>query len=191
MTTRSWWTYVVQWGLWLLAMTAVMGWLARSRKAPPGADPAIARYPSSVLVLGAVATAFFAGLAAISCLSPTAGVGVAALFLLFLIPSAYLVVDYFIASFRVTEDGIEFRVPLQGTGMIEWSQIRLVGWSPSLKWFLIHTTDGRTIRLPVTLYGLPVVANALLTRLAANRFTTDARTLLVETAAGNPPSPWR
>jgi len=144
-----------------------------------------------VLVLGAVATSFFGGAAILSLLSPTGGPAVAAVFLLFALPSAYLVVDYFTASFRITENGIQFRVPLQGRGMIEWSQIRLVGWSQLLKWFLIHTTDGRTIRLPVTLYGLPALASALLTRIDVERFTTVARTLLVETAAGNPPSPWR
>jgi hypothetical protein len=191
MTTRSWWVYPLQWGLWFVAMTAVMGWLARSRRAPAGADPAVLRYPASVLVIGAVATSLFGGLAILSLFSATGGLAVAAMFLLFALAGAYLAIDYFIASFRVTEDGIQFRVPLQGRGMIEWGQIRLVGWSQLLKWFLIHTTDGRTIRLPVTLYGLPVVASALLTRIEAGRFTTVARTLLLETAAGNPPSPWR
>jgi hypothetical protein len=30
MSNETWWAHALQWGLWFLIMTLVMGWLARS-----------------------------------------------------------------------------------------------------------------------------------------------------------------
>ena len=62
---------VLQWALWLVLMSLVMGWLARSRiRKRVESDANALRHPNSVLIIGAVTSAFFVALAILSHLFP-------------------------------------------------------------------------------------------------------------------------
>jgi len=64
---QNWWVPIVQWTLWGVAMSVVMGWMARNRMKPrPEQLANDLRHPVSTLVLGLVGFVFFAGVAVVS-----------------------------------------------------------------------------------------------------------------------------
>jgi hypothetical protein len=64
---QSWWGPAVQWTVWGILMTLVMGWVARSRfKNRPHSDSQRLVHPPSTLIIGVVVFLFFAGIATIS-----------------------------------------------------------------------------------------------------------------------------
>lgn len=189
MTARAWWTYPLQAVLWASAMGLLMRWMVRSRVAPTNAPAQELRYSKPVMAIGIVGLALaFAG-AFFAPITTTRDWFVKAFFVAFGVPCAYLVVDYARSSFRVGAEGLEFCVPLQGSGLLRWSELERVSWSSSLKWFVLRSAN-RTLRIPVALYGLPVFARTLLEHVSSERITPDARLLLERTAQGSPPAPW-
>ena len=57
----------LQWTLWAIIMSLIMGWVARSRRQPRAAGYARRlQHPSSTLIIGLVCFLFFAGIAVIS-----------------------------------------------------------------------------------------------------------------------------
>ncbi len=68
---QPWWGTVVQWTVWGIVMTLVMGWVARSRlKTRPHPDSRRLVHPPSTLIIGVVVFLFFAGIAIISNVFP-------------------------------------------------------------------------------------------------------------------------
>ena len=187
---NHWWAYGVQGLIWSVAMSLVMGWLARSRKAPLDSRPDEARYPSSILGLGVVTTGLFGLCSIFAYRSPTGGLTVALGLFLFAAAGVYLIVDQRVAVFRVEETGLRFRTLFQGHRFVEWGLVARVDWSPMMKWFLVLVSNGRAVRLPAHLYGLPAIARGLLHHVPRDRFSTTAHSLLLATAAGNPPPLW-
>ena len=67
MTERTWWATAVQWTVWAILMSLVMGWLARSRRRPrPTSEQRNLVHPPSTLIIGLACFALFAGLAVVS-----------------------------------------------------------------------------------------------------------------------------
>jgi hypothetical protein len=83
--------------------------------------------------------------------------------------------DSYVTSFRVGLDGIRFRTPPKGRGRLQWDEVAGVSWSAPMKWFAIRTREGHTVRLPALLFGLPALAQALLTNVPRSCFEDDAR----------------
>ena len=67
MTDRPWWMTGIQWMLWALAMSLIMGWLGRSRlRARPADHHRRLAHPPSTLIIGLVCLLFFGGIAVAS-----------------------------------------------------------------------------------------------------------------------------
>lgn len=194
MNTRPWWSYALQWGLWVVAMGAVMGWMARSRDAapPPGSVGRMAQ-PKSTLIIGVVGTVFFILLAVISAVSPgkTGSPAVSAAFAGFAALNALLLLEYRNARHELLPDGMMFGGLLQRGGTLRWSELRRISYSESMKWFVLERGDNRLVRISVMVTGLPEFATAVLAQVPPSVIDPGTQSVLERTAAGDPPSVWR
>jgi hypothetical protein len=99
--------------------------------------------------------------------------------------------DSYVTSFRIVRDGMRFRVPPKGHGYVKWEEVQTVSFSEPLGWFVIQTSDGRTIRVTSRLYGMENMAEALLANVPRSHFETRAHSVLADRASGHPPAPAR
>src|SRR5690349_19619935 len=64
---RPSWQFALQWALWGVAMTLVMGWISRSRlRCRQSEGPQSLSQPLPTLIIGVVCTGFFLAIAIIS-----------------------------------------------------------------------------------------------------------------------------
>src|SRR5262245_3978434 len=98
MRNQPWWQPIAQHALWLIAMSAVMGWLARSRLKPrPAARAGELVYPPGMLIVGLLCVAFFAAIAMLSVIFPgkDGSIFISLFFAAFALMGVPLVVEYF------------------------------------------------------------------------------------------------
>jgi hypothetical protein len=188
----AWWAPLAQWGLWLVLMSLVMGWLARSRRQPAArtASGEVLQLPKALLAIGLVAVVFFGACAVLSFGSPTGGPGVAALFLAFALMGSYMVYEYFADRHELRADGLASHTFFGGSRVAQWSDIQSVQYSRSWGWFVLKLRDGKTLRLSAMLVGLPAFAQALLRNVDPTIVRDDSVEILRSTAEGNPPKVW-
>lgn len=194
MSTRPWWSYALQWGLWAVAMGAVMGWMARSRDAaPPAGSAGRLVHPKSTLIIGVVGTVFFVMLAVLAAVFPgkTGSLAVSAAFAGFAALNALLLLEYRNARHELLPDGMRFGGLLRRGGTLRWSELRRISYSESMKWFVLELGDGRLVRISVMVTGLPEFARAVLAQVPPAAIDAATRAVLERTAAGDPPSVWR
>jgi hypothetical protein len=193
MSTRPWWATALQWTLWALVMGAVMGWLARTRARPRAPQEAhTLAHPRSTLVVGLVCTAFFLVLAFWSALLPgkTGSPLVSLFFLAFAALGVPLILDYRNARHVLTPDGLRYGKLLGGGGLMRWTDVSTLRYSPSAKWFRLDLADGRVVRVSAMLQGLPEFAAAALTQVPPTAVDADTRAVLDATARGELPRVW-
>ena len=121
MSQTPWWAVAIQWTLWAVVMTVVMGWLGRSRlQRRIGEDPGTLRHPTSTLIMGAIGFCLFAACTVLSALSRngTAPWWVSTGFAVGAAMSAAMVLDYFMARHRVSDGGLAYRKLFGATGFI-------------------------------------------------------------------------
>lgn len=192
--TRNWWMPIVQWALWGLAMTIVMGWVARSRlRERPDSERYTLRHPVSTLVIGIVGVAFFFGIAVISNTigkNPSATVWTTLLFLAFGLFSVPMIADYFFARHRVSDLGIEYGCMTGQRGSLRWSDVQRVRFAPVAKWFVLEGASGAKVRVSAMLLGLPEFAHFVLVHVPKEAIEPNTHAVLQETAKGRPPSVW-
>jgi hypothetical protein len=174
----------------VFTISALMGWLARSRHLPTGQPTTILVHPRSVGVVGAFFTSLLILAAALSFKAPTGGPIVALLFLGFAVLSSSTLLDYFVTRFEILPEGLRFRSPLRGSGMASWHTMTRVSWSRVGKWFIIRLSAGRPVRISAMLRGLPAFAVTLLRELPRYTFDDEAHALLEATARGELPKFW-
>jgi len=191
--SEPWWGDVVQWAIWGILMTIIMGWVAKSRhKRRPLSDGRQLAHPPSTLIIGLVGFIFFAGIAVISNVfaNETTTWWTTAIFVGFAVLSVPMIADYFFARHELSEEGLSYGRMNGSRGNLRWSDIRRVKYSQSLKWFRIETSAGAVARVSAMLIGLPEFAKLLLAHTRPTAIDPETLRILKETAAGNPPSVW-
>jgi len=187
----SWRTSLVQWLVWGLAMSLVMGWVARSRlRKTAGAQAQQLAHPPSTLIIGLVGFAFFAGLAVVSNVyaNRTTSIWTTLTFVSLALLALPMVADYFFARHAVSAQGMDFGRMSGQRGRFGWSEVRQVTFSPAMKWFRLELADGRIVRVSAMLAGLPSFAQLLLDQVAPQAIHPEALPILQATAAGHPPA---
>jgi hypothetical protein len=191
---RHWWIPIVQWTLWGLVMTLVMGWVARSRfRKRPESDARTLAHPTSTLLIGIVGLAFFGGIAVISNTigkNKTTTIWTTLGFLAFALASVAVIADYCFARHRVSARGMDYGRMFGRRGTFNWSDTKRVRYASVMKWFAIDLRDGSTVRVSVMLMGLPEFARLLLVHVPRSAIDDEAYVLLRETEQGSPPSVW-
>ena len=189
----SWRTPAVQWLLWGLAMSVVMGWMARSRlrKTPPGDTPQLA-HPPSTLVVGVVGFVFFIGLAVLSNVfaNRSTSLWTTLTFIALALLALPMVADYFFARHTVSAQGMQFGRMNGRRGEFAWGEVRQVSFSRAMQWFRLELADGRIVHVSAMLAGLPAFARLLLDHVPPEAVTEAARPILQATADGRPPAAW-
>jgi hypothetical protein len=174
-------------------MTAVMGWLARTRSRPqPPHDSHTLAHPRSTLAIGLICGGFFLILAVWSALYPgtTGSPLISAFFLGFAALGIPLILDYRNARHTLTSDGLRYGKMLGAGGSLRWSEVRTVRYSEVAKWFRLELMDGRVVRISAMLRGLPEFAGAVLAQVPASAIDADTRAVLEATAKGDLPKVW-
>ena len=187
------WPPVIRWGVWLVLMMVVMGWVARSRlRARPTANAHRLAHPPSTLIIGLVVFTFFAGIAVVSNVyaNQTTSVFTTAVFVGFAALALWLLADYFAGRHEVSDDGMNHG-SVTGRRQVTWAEVSGVRYSPAMKWFRLQTRSGRVARVSAMLVGLPEFARLVLEKVPADAIEPETRPVLVATAAGHPPSVWQ
>lgn len=151
------------------------------------------RYPKSVLVIGLGFGLFFLALAVMCLAYPnkTGTPAIAAFFGGFAAMGAWLVGEYFGTSFALEADGLKYRTLTGKRGVLRWADVRKASFSWEMKWFVLESTDDRTIRVSCMITGVPAFAQAVLAHVPADAIEQASRDAYDATAAGNPPSVWQ
>lgn len=191
----------LQWPLWFLVMSVVMGALGRSRmKQRTGDTSNVMRSPFAMLVVGGVCIIFFVILAILSQAFPGVdGHGVplkeanpwfAVFFFGFAALGLPIVISYYRERHLIGPEELQYRT-LTKEGVLWWRGVTKVRYSPSMKWFRLEGSNGEVVRISVALTGLPEFARMALEKIPPESIDAVTRALLTATAAGNPPSMWQ
>ena len=159
------WIHIVQWTIWGILMTIVMGWVARSRlKTRPPSDLQRLVHPPSTLIIGLGGFLFFATIAVISNVfaNKTTTWWTTAIFVGFALLSVPMIADYFRASHIVSEEGLNYGRLNGARGNLKWSELRRVTYASTMKWFRLEGQSGNVARISAMLIGLPEFARLLL-----------------------------
>src|SRR4030095_7018465 len=128
------WPQAIRWGIWLLLMAVVMGWVARSRlRARPAADARRLAHPPSTLIIGVVVFALFAGITVVSNIyaNSTTSVFTTAVFVGFAALALWLGGGACLAGH---DEGMSHG-SLTGRRQFKWTEVSGVRYSPAMKWF--------------------------------------------------------
>src|SRR6266404_6950925 len=123
---QLWWGTAVQWTVWGILETLVMGWVARSRfKTGPHSDSQQLGHPPSTLIIGVVVFIFFAGIAIISNVFPNKTVRwwTTAVFVGFALLSLLMVADYFLGHHQLSEEGLSYGRLTGRPGYLRWADL--------------------------------------------------------------------
>ena len=183
----------LQWTLWALIMSLIMGWVARSRMRPrPAGRDQQMRHPVSTLIIGLMGFLLFAAIAVISNVfaNKTTSWWTTAIFVGFALLALPVIGDYFAARHEVSPEGLRYGRLIGAGGFLRWDELRSVRFSSSMKWFRLESQSGTVVRVSVMLMGLPVFAQMLLSNVRSEAIDPTTRMILQATAEGNPPSVW-
>jgi hypothetical protein len=183
----------LQWMLWGLLMSLVMGWVARSRSRPRHAGSAQRlQHPTSTLIIGLAGFLFFAAIAVISNVfsNATTSWKTTTVFVGFALLALPVVGDYFAARHEVSEEGLRYGRLFGSGGYMRWTELKSVRFSEAMKWFRLESQSGKVVRLSVMLMGLPTFAQLLLAHAPRQSIEKTALPVLQTTAEGNPPLIW-
>jgi len=187
--SNSW----LQWTLWAIIMSLVMGWVARSRRRPTLGDNARRlQHPPSTLIIGLASFLFFAAIAVISNVFANATTTwlTTTVFVSFALLSLAILGDYFAARHEVSEAGLRFGRLFASGGHMRWVELKSIRFNDAMKWFRLESQSGTVVRISVMLMGLPMFAQFLLTHARREAIDASALPVLQMTADGNPPSVW-
>lgn len=184
---------LIQWTIWGIAMSLVMGWLGKSRLKKR--HPDMRRHlhaPLGILIVGLVCFLFFATIAVVSNVFPnkTTTWWTTTLFVGFALLSVPMIADYFRARHYVSEEGMSYGRLLGSRRHLQWAELRSVKFAPAMKWFRLETQSGDVARISAKLLGLPEFAQLLLAHAPPQAIDPATLTVLQATAAGRPPPVW-
>jgi hypothetical protein len=184
-------TSALQWAIWGLVMTASMALIARAwKKQRAEWKGEHLRHPKVIAIIGLVCGVPFLGAAVASSFAVSAKEWwVPLVFVAFAGLGGWLFYEYLRVRIELNAGGFAYRTALS-EGTARWSEVRAIAWSPSMSWFVLTLDGDRTLRVSVLLLGLDRFAKALLESSGAATMSAETRSVLNQTAAGNPPSPW-
>jgi hypothetical protein len=191
--SKEWWVTAVQWIVWGILMTLVMGWLAKSRlRARPDASLHQLYHPTSTLIIGLACIVFFVGIAIISNVysNKTTTWWTTTAFLGFAVLAVPVVADYFLSRHELSDEGLSYGGLSGKRGYLRWSELRRVQYAPGMKWFRLETSSGKVARISAMLVGLPEFAQLVLRHAPPKSIEPGALPILQATADGNPPPIW-
>lgn len=151
------------------------------------------RHSISSLVIGTISAGFFFWLAAVSFTTgkhPAATYGTALCFVALGLMALPMVADYFFARHELSDEAIDFGRRFGGRGTMRWADVRLVRFSPTMKWFVLEDQARTRARVSTALAGLPEFARLVLAHVPAEAIDKKTHKLLVDASLGRRPRVW-
>ena len=192
MADRPWWLQSLQWVLWFIAMSLVMGWLAKARK-PAAREQGrlVLSHPSSTLILGVVCVGMFGAFAVLSALSVDEDEWwVPVLFLGFVLMGVALLLEALRVRHVLTDSGVIYQGLLRRYELVRWQDLAMAQWKPAMKWLVLTARDGRVMRFSALLNGLDSLAIQLAERVPAIEMDNETSQMLAAAREGRLPSVW-
>lgn len=184
----SWISTLISIVFWVIAMTLITRWMARSRmRIEPADDGMQLRHPLPTLVIGLAATLFSVGMciAAFTWADGPGGMLAGVLVgLSMLALSLSLVADYYFARHRVDGRGMHYGRMAGQRGSFLWTEVRRVNFSEAMNWYWLTLESGATVRVSGLLIGLPIFAAHVLAQVPSGRIDATARGKLEAAAQG-------
>lgn len=169
---------------WIVCMTFMMRWFARSRlRERPASEARTLKQPTPLLIVGIVCLAMSIGML-FGSYTDTGGpipfvVGGAMTGL-----SLYLIGDYYLARHVVDDDGMAYGRTLGRRGYFRWSEVRRVAFNKRMNWYRLELDSGVMVRVTGMQMGLPAFAAHVLRHVPAARIDPRPRTMLENAAQG-------
>lgn len=169
---------------WIVAMTFMMRWFARSRlRDRPSSEARTLRQPTPLLIVGIACLAMSIGML-FGSYTETGGpipfvVGCAMTVL-----SLYLIGDYYLARHVIDDDGMAYGRTLGKRGYFRWSDVRRVAFNKRMNWYWLELESGVMVRVTGMQMGLPEFAAHVLRHVSAARIDPRAHDLLENAARG-------
>lgn len=192
MSDRPWTSHAVQWGLWVVVMSIVMGWLARARRPAAVTERGrVLAHPPTTLVVGVVCTGFFVLIAVLAGIyAKPEDWWTSYAFLGFALLGAPLIGEALRVRHELRNEGIVYQGLWTRYATITWREIESARWSASMKWLALRTRDGRVLRFSGMLNGLDSLAVVLSERVPNLNVDDVTATMLADARVGELPSIW-
>jgi len=190
---KYWWISVLQWFIWAIAVTLILGWMSRGRNRRPSPNETLTLvYPTSILVLGIVCVVFFSGLEIVSIVfdNGTTSVLTHSVFLVGSGLGLYYILEFILVNHQVSDTGLDSRRSTGISQSIRWSDVTVVSHSNVLKWYKIKTSLGKTARISFWLIGQDEFANMVLKNVQPNVIDPQTKQILQSAAGGRLPDVW-
>ena len=193
MIERPFWMSVLQWTIWGLVMTVVMGWLGRARmKRAAAGEESVMQYPLGSMVMAFICAGIAGALAVLSAFAPAKNTAwwVTAIFGVIFLGSVHWVVECFLAKYRLSDEGLEYISVFTGKRFFRWDELQSLSYAPNMRWFVLRSSRGDVARVSVMMTGLPEFARRLMERARHVDIAASAIPILKQTARGEPPALW-
>ena len=169
---------------WIVAMTFMMRWFARSRlRVRPGAQAREQRHPPAILIIGLICLALSVAMV-IGSFSAYGGVLPFVVGSAMIVLSAYLIADYCFARHVVDALGMDYGRPTGQRGRFAWGEVRRVAFNKRMNWYRIELESGVLVRIAGTQMGLPEFATHVLRHVPPAHIDPHAQTMLENASHG-------
>jgi len=192
---NEWWMEIVKWTLIGVVVVFFGRWFRRYgfriRLSPDGTT---LKQPLSFLIAGVVGFIFWGGFTVVSNTigkNETTTIWSTTFFVFFALMSLVIIATYFFARHHLNREGLDYGKLHGQRGFIRWSDIREITYKPRMGWFRLQTETGSSIKISVTLLGLPEFAQHVLVKVDPERLNDLTRAVLTEIAAGKKPESWK
>ena len=148
-------------------------------------------HPTTTLVIGLVCTAVFVAVSVGVLIAEADERWAMLIFLAFATLGCVVVVEALRVRHELTSEGMAYRGWWKRYAEVPWGEFVSARWSPSMKWLVLMTRDGRVMRFSGLLNGLDTLAVRLQRHapdLAADPITEK---VLSDARAGTLPSVWQ
>lgn len=187
------WLDIAKWILIGVVIFFISRWLRKySAHVRPSPDGNTLKQPLSVLMTGVIGFIFWGAFVVVSNTigkNETTTIWSTTIFVFFALMSLIMIRFYY-TRHHISPEGLDYGKLHGKRGYTGWSEIREIKYRPRLGWFRLRTEAGSTIRIPVSLMGLPEFAQHVLAHVPSERIDSSTRALLEEIAAGETPENW-
>lgn len=169
---------------WIVAMTFMMRWFARSRlRERPASQARELRQPPAILIVALLCLAMSVAML-VGSFTASGGVIPFAVGSAMTLLSLYLIADYYLARHGVDDQGMVYGRALGKGSTLRWDEVRRVGFNKRMNWYLLALESGATVRIYGTQMGLPEFAAHVLRHVPAARIEPRVHTMLEDAAQG-------
>jgi len=169
---------------WIVAMTFMMRWFARSRlRERPASQARELRQPPAILIVALVCLVISVAML-VGAFTATGGVIPFVVGCAMTCLSLYLIADYYLARHVVDDHGMAYGRALGKGSTLRWDDVQRVAFNKRMNWYRLELESGATVRVYGTQMGLPEFATHVLRHVPQARIDPRVQAMLGDAARG-------